>query len=84
MMPICFYRTMEEQRILLRQGKSKTLASKHLRWLAIDLLLIKDGNPVWERTSEYNRAGHLWRTIDGIWGGDWKGLEDIYHFEFKE
>jgi len=83
-MPFSFYRSIEEQKALVKQGMSKTLNSKHLRWLAIDLVLIENGKPIWKRTSTYDRAGEIWKQLGHVWGGDFKELSDIYHFEFKE
>jgi len=83
-MPFSFFRTAEWQKILRQQGKSRTLNSKHLQWLAIDLVIVKNGEPVWERNAEYEYAGSLWKEQGHTWGGDWKGLNDIYHFEWKD
>ncbi len=84
LMPTCFNRTLEEQISLVKQGKSKTLKSKHLNWLAMDFVIIKNGNPVWERIPEYEKAGEIWEQLGGTWGGRWAKLNDIYHFEFKD
>ena len=81
MMPTCFHRTSDEQLTLYNQGKTKVLHSKHQDWLAIDLVLVKDGELVWERTPEYEKAGERWEMVGGVWGGRWKSLNDIYHFE---
>jgi len=83
MMPFSFYRTKEEQMMRFKEGKSKTLHSKHCDWLAIDLVLVENGKLQWERNSKYERAGALARTLGLTWGGDWKDLNDIYHFEFS-
>lgn len=75
-------RTPEQQEIYFKAGKSKTLASNHLRRLAIDLNFIRGGNLVtdpvqlaplgayWEGLHPYNR-----------WGGNFKSFTDTPHFE---
>ncbi len=84
LMPTCYHRTIDEQIRLFKQGKSKTLKSKHLNWLAMDFVLIKNGEPVWSRTQEYEKAGEIWESLGGTWGGRWDKLNDIYHFELKD
>jgi len=37
--------------------------------------------PIWERCAEYEQLGAIWKQWGGRWGGDWKSLNDIYHFE---
>jgi peptidoglycan L-alanyl-D-glutamate endopeptidase CwlK len=81
-MVTCFHRTPEEQSRLVKEGKSLTLNSKHLEWLAIDVVLVKNGGLVWKRCEEYDLAGSLWEGMGHTWGGRWESLEDIYHFEF--
>ena len=83
-MPTCFYRTQAEQEDMVKKGVSKTLNSKHTKWLAIDFVLVKDGNLIWLRCSEYERAGEIWESLGNTWGGRWQSLNDIYHFELKE
>ena len=46
---ICGLRTMEEQRVLVDKGASKTMRSKHLDGKAVDLMAyIGDGRASWE------------------------------------
>jgi len=82
MMPFSFHRDFDTQLMLYKKGRTKTLRSKHLYWLAIDLVLVKDGKLVWRRCPEYERAGKIWKDMGHRWGGDWKRLNDIYHFEW--
>ena len=82
-MPTCFYRSQSEQEEIVKRGVSKTLNSKHTKWLAMDFVLIKNDNLVWLNCSEYKRAGEIWEGLGNIWGGRWQSLNDIYHFEFK-
>jgi len=88
-----FYRSPKEQAYLYEQGRTRPGAvithcdgsmtlSNHQRWLAMDILIIKDGAQAWERTPEYDRLGEIWRGLGGNWGGDWVfQKDDIYHFE---
>jgi peptidoglycan LD-endopeptidase CwlK len=46
---ICGLRTIEEQRVLVEKGASKTMHSKHLEGNAVDLMAyIGDGRASWE------------------------------------
>lgn len=78
------YRTPEEQRRLYAQGLTKTLMSKHLQGLAIDLAVLKDGVVVLDPIREYEVLGEFWEEQGGVWGGRWKDPWDIYHFEYSD
>ena len=82
------YRTKEQQYEMYINHKSQldgmNKRSKHQSWLAIDICIIKNGECIWTRTAEYNALGEAWKELGGIWGGDWKGLNDIYHFEYSD
>lgn len=85
-------RSMEKQKQLFRDGKSKTLDSKHLSGKAIDIAPY----PIdWQ---DRERFYHLAGIIKGIayelgikirWGGDWDSdndfkdqtFDDLVHFE---
>jgi len=89
-----FHRTKEQQVARYAQGRTEpgrivtncdgvVRRSFHQDWLAIDLAIVKDGACVWERTSDYESLGSLWKKIfKGTWGGDWE-LNDIFHFQYK-
>ncbi|MBW2672671.1 MAG: M15 family metallopeptidase [Deltaproteobacteria bacterium] len=81
MMPFCFYRSRAKQLLMRARGLSKVKRSKHQDWLAIDLVLIRHGVPYWSDCPEYTRAGEIWESLGGVWGGRWKDPHDIYHFE---
>ena len=76
-------RTPAEQKELHKQKVTKTLKSKHIIGLAVDLQVMKDGNPVYASTI-YNLMGVHWQNIGGVWGGEWKKFKDIMHFEYNE
>lgn len=75
-------RTLATQREYLVKGLTKTLRSKHLKGLAVDFAVIKDGeyqvdSPILEL------MGKKWEELGGTWGGSWE-FYDPYHFEYKE
>ena len=75
-------RTPEQQELYYRQGKSKTMSSFHLKKLAIDLFLIKDGRL--GTREEMRPLGQYWESLSpGVnrWGGNFKGFIDAPHFE---
>jgi len=83
-----FHRTASRQKELYDAGKSQcdgfTHLSKHQSWLAIDLYVVKDGSLILTRKSQYEVLGKKWKELYGIWGGDWKSLNDIFHFQAGE
>ena len=64
------FRTKEQQAIYVKTGKSKTMHSKHLRCLAIDINLFKDDKYL-SNTADYEPLGKYWESLDDecIWGG---------------
>ena len=81
-------RTVEKQREYVRQGKSRTMNSKHLTGKAVDLYpLSMDRKQVdWSRFEELaDLMFQVARDQDTeiVWGGHWKTLVDKCHFELK-
>lgn len=89
-------RTIQEQKENVRKGVSKTMDSRHLDKLAVDLYIYDMGTkaPVVE-LEQYRSLGEYWESLGGRWGGRF-GLEntskndqntklgwDPYHFEFQ-
>ena len=87
-------RTVETQKQYVAEGKSKTMNSKHLDKLAVDLVLFKDIELC--PKEDYRIVGEYWESLGGRWGGRF-GLEDKPketrdkeigwdnpHFEYKE
>lgn len=76
------WRTTEQQSIYVKTGRSKTMASNHLRRLAIDLNFLKDGKLVWD-VSAIKPVGDYWESLHpkNRWGGNWKNFKDVPHFE---
>lgn len=76
------YRTPEQQEIYLKTGRSKTMASNHLKRLAIDLNFFKNGKLVWDK-AQIAPLGAYWESLNpkNRWGGNFKSLVDVPHFE---
>ena len=76
------WRSPEQQAIYFKTGRSKTMDSKHLRRLAIDLNFFKDGELCYN-VETLRPVGHYWESLDpkNRWGGNFKSLKDVPHFE---
>lgn len=76
------FRTLEQQRIHVKAGRSKTMNSNHLRRLAIDLNFFKDGKLIWDKNA-IAPLGSYWETLHpkNRWGGNFRSLVDVPHFE---
>lgn len=74
-------RTREQQEIYLRQGKTKTMNSKHLKSRAIDIYLIDANNNVINDCEEYREIAEYCKSLGGNAGYFWK-MKDCVHFEF--
>lgn len=76
------YRTVEQQQIHFKAGRSKTMNSIHLKRCAIDLNFFKGGQLVWDKT-QLAPIGAYWESLHpkNRWGGNFKSLVDVPHFE---
>lgn len=76
------WRTPEQQAIYVRTGRSMTPHSQHLKRLAIDLNLFRDGRLLASR-DEIEPLGDFWESLDpkNRWGGRFARLVDTPHFE---
>lgn len=76
------YRTPEQQEIYVKTGRSRTMASNHLRRCAIDLNFFKNGQLVWDK-QQLAPLGQYWESLNpkNRWGGNFKSLVDVPHFE---
>lgn len=81
-------RTWEEQNALYAQGRTKpgkvvTNArggeSMHNFGLAIDVVEIKNGEPLWTN-DRWAKIGQIGKSVGFEWGGDWKFI-DKPHFQ---
>ena len=75
-------RTPEQQKIYVQTGKSRTMDSKHLKKLAIDLNFIKDGKLVYD-VKQLEPIGEFWQSLSpkNSAGMFWKSFKDVPHFE---
>lgn len=76
------FRTVEQQEIYIRAGKSKTMNSNHLKRLAIDLNFIKEGKLNYVM-ADLKPIGTFWESLNpkNKWGGNFNGFLDMPHFE---
>lgn len=84
-------RTLERQKELVKQGASKTLKSKHLEGKAVDIYPFYYGqvqvNAPPEKFREIAKAMKRAAREAGCkltWGGDWKTLVDMPHYQLDE
>ena len=82
-------RTVEKQREYVRQGKSRTMNSKHLTGRAVDLypLTMNRKQVDWSRFEEL--ADLMFQVAseqgtDIVWGGHWKTFVDKCHFQLRD
>lgn len=81
LLPTCFKRARARQLVLRAQGKSKVKRSFHQDWLAMDFVIVIAGELMWARSKDYEDLGEEWERMGGVWGGRWKTINDIYHFQ---
>lgn len=76
------FRTAEQQAIYVKTGRSKTLASNHLRRLALDLNFILDGQLCYD-AKLLEPIGVFWESLHpkNRWGGHFQSFKDMPHFE---
>ena len=79
------YRTPEQQAIYVKTGRSATMKSNHLIRCAIDLNFFKEGKLVWDK-DQLAPLGAFWESLNpkNRWGGNFKKLVDLPHFERNE
>jgi peptidoglycan L-alanyl-D-glutamate endopeptidase CwlK len=73
-------RTPSQQRVLVSQGRSTLLQSKHLDGLAFDVDIAGVGRnavPAWI----WDSIGPIGESFGLTWGGRWKSFRDVGHFE---
>jgi peptidoglycan L-alanyl-D-glutamate endopeptidase CwlK len=85
----CGLRTIEEQKVLVATGKSRTMKSKHLTGDAVDIAVFVDGKLTWDLKYYKVVATHIKKVaaklgIKITWGGDWKSFIDGPHFQLEK
>jgi predicted chitinase len=84
------FRTKEQQALYVQNGLSKTMNSRHLKRLAVDLhFFIEQANGALTQVEDVNTLqplGDFWENLDPAnrWGGNWKNFKDTPHFERRE
>ena len=81
-------RSIDQQREYVRQGKSRTMNSKHLTGKAVDLypLTMNRKQVDWSRFEDLADLMFQVASDQGteiVWGGHWKTFVDKCHFELK-
>ncbi len=84
-------RTLARQKVLLAQGATRTLNSRHLTGHAVDVAPLIDGKvswdwPLYHKIAATVKAAAKELNIPIEWGGDWKTFKDGPHWQlpFKE
>ena len=81
-------RLMERQRQLLREGKTRTLFSRHITGHAVDVMACVKGEE-WEfkhykEIARAFKAAALQLDLKVEWGGDWATFKDGPHFQLPK
>lgn len=79
-------RTVERQRLLVAQGASQTMKSRHLTGHAVDLAAMIGTEVRWDWPLYHKLADAMKRAakcldVPLVWGGDWVSFKDGPHFE---
>lgn len=79
-------RTRERQAHLLKEGKSKTMNSRHITGHAVDLAAWVGNTVSWDfshyiKIAEAMKKASQQLSVPIVWGGDWKTFKDGPHFE---
>lgn len=87
----CGVRTLEEQKILVKKGASKTLKSRHIPAPngyshAVDVVAYIDGAvrwdwPLYDKISKAMKAAAKAEKVPIEWGGDWTSFKDGPHYQ---
>lgn len=82
-------RTIEEQRVFVATGKSKTMRSRHLGGMAIDYVALVDGRVTYdvgymEEIADLFKAAADELGVPIKWGGDWTSFKDTPHIELDK
>lgn len=81
-------RTRERQAQLLKEGKSKTMNSRHITGHAVDVAAWVDNTVSWDFKYYYKIAEAMKEaakrlSVPIVWGGDWTTFKDGPHFELN-
>jgi peptidoglycan L-alanyl-D-glutamate endopeptidase CwlK len=89
----CGPRTLEEQKILVRKGASKTMRSRHIPAKnglshAVDVAAVLNGKVRWDwplygKIAAAMKAAAKREGVPVEWGGDWKSFADGPHYQLS-
>lgn len=79
-------RSIDRQRELVRQKKSRTMNSRHLTGHAVDIAPLVDGSVSWTWKYYYPLAEAVKQAAEDVgvpieWGGDWRSFKDGPHWQ---
>ena len=76
------FRTLEQQQLYIKTGRSKTMNSLHLKRCAIDLNFFIDGKLTYD-VKVLTPLGQYWESLNpkNQWGGFWRSFKDVPHFQ---
>jgi len=87
----CGVRSLEEQKVLVKKGASKTLKSRHIPAPngyshAVDVVAFIDGKvrwdwPLYDKIAKAMKAAAKLEKVQIEWGGDWVSFKDGPHFQ---
>lgn len=80
-------RSLERQKVLIKEGKSNTLNSRHLTGHAVDIVPLVNGEIPWQDWSAFGSVSKAMKQaayqlgVSINWGGDWVSFRDGPHYE---
>ena len=76
------FRTLEQQQLYIKTGRSKTMNSMHIKRCAIDLNFFVDGKLTYD-VKVLTPLGQYWESLSpkNQWGGFWRSFKDVPHFQ---
>ncbi len=79
-------RTLERQKVLFQQGATRTMNSRHLHGMAVDLApwiggAIRWDWPPFHDIADAMKSAAIELRIPIVWGGSWQSFPDGPHFE---
>ena len=87
----CGVRSLEEQKVLVKKGASKTLKSRHIPAPngyshAVDVVAFIDGKvrwdwPLYDKIAKAMKAAAKSEKVQIEWGGDWVSFKDGPHYQ---
>lgn len=82
-------RSFARQKALMKEGKSKTLNSRHLTGHAVDIVPLVNGSIPWHDWSAFESVSKVMKKaahqlgVSMNWGGDWVSFRDGPHYELS-